>query len=119
MLAEEVVFAGGDEWEDCFNENDNRIQTLLRGVLMNKIDNQYSFVHKTILEFFAAKHCVKNLEQIIKALQTQEKKKKSKTNIEELYINSSILKDLGVLTFLTNGVMHSQKIKEDLFFIIE
>ena len=42
------------DWREFFDPRDDRTSSTLRGVPLSKIGTSHSFIHKTVLEYFAA-----------------------------------------------------------------
>ena len=56
-----------NEWEyykEYFDIHSDRLQALVRGILMNKTGTDFSFIHKTILEYFGALAIKEDMQKI-------------------------------------------------------
>ena len=55
MMADGKTFVGRDweHYQEFFNIHDQRLMMLYKGILMQKVGETYSFIHKTVLEYFS------------------------------------------------------------------
>ena len=136
------VSARDGDFKDFFNVNDAKTKVLLDGALLNKSKgpegDQYSFIHKTILELFAA--CAgaaeaqkivdgslsgkKNRGKFIKRRvgdKIQEKVAISEDEVDSVF-NDTLVIDTGMMQFYSDMVKNvdgGELFKANLFKIIE
>ncbi|CAL6102583.1 WD40_repeat protein [Hexamita inflata] len=105
------------KWKNFFDPNNQKIVTIRRGSLLNVSTKYYSFIHKTILEYFVVKEGQRQVQQIVNQLNTQ------KSGIQDKLINCSfnkrIITDLGVFSFYTEAVQRYPVFKSQLYQLIE
>ena len=69
QYGETFVTASNPDFIDFFNINDPKTAALLDGILLNRTKglsgNQYSFIHKTILEHFATEAGQLDVQRIV------------------------------------------------------
>ena len=55
MMADGKTFVdrNWEHYNEFFNVHDQRLMMLYKGVLMQKVGDTYSFIHKTVLEYFS------------------------------------------------------------------
>ncbi|CAL6085440.1 WD40_repeat protein [Hexamita inflata] len=95
------------EWRRFFDPNDAKITTIRRGIPLNSSGRFYSFIHKSILEYFASKAGMQQFGQLINKADTK------------CQVNTKMVSDIGVLKFYAENIQRYPEFKKLLFSIIE
>ncbi|CAL6067299.1 Pentapeptide_repeats-containing protein [Hexamita inflata] len=97
------------QWSEFFNQKNKQLETVRRGVPLNVTSKFYSFIHKSIQEYFAAKNGVKQVQWLI-------------TNTTEALtcsFNNNLISDKGVFQFFNENIVRNITFKNQLYQIIE
>ena len=100
------VRADDEDLEDLFDQHDTRKQILLRGILLSRVKGKdgvetFNFIHKSILEHFACKSGIFEINKISNIVD-------EKKNIDYIF-NCSLIIDLGMLQFYKDFVREDSK----------
>ncbi|CAL5984403.1 Pentapeptide_repeats-containing protein [Hexamita inflata] len=97
-------------WKAFFDPNSVKATTIRRGVPLNASTRFYSFIHKSILEFFAAREGKRQVQKIA-------------TKLDDAVLNCSMNKQLivdkGVFNFYKETIQRYPEFKAQLYQIIE
>ncbi|CAL5984381.1 WD40_repeat protein [Hexamita inflata] len=97
-------------WKTFFDPNSVKATTIRRGVPLNASTRFYSFIHKSILEFFAAREGKRQVQKIA-------------TKLDDAVLNCSMNKQLivdkGVFNFYKETIQRYPEFKAQLYQIIE
>ncbi|CAL6005693.1 Pentapeptide_repeats-containing protein [Hexamita inflata] len=97
-------------WRQFFDQNDPRVTTVRRGVPLNISQRFYSFIHKSIQEYFVAKNGQKSIELIA---DTYDEK------LLDCSINTHNIVDRGVFGFYSQIILRFPEFKHKLYKVIE
>ncbi|CAL5992483.1 Pentapeptide_repeats-containing protein [Hexamita inflata] len=97
-------------WKTFFDPNSVKATTIRRGVPLNASTRFYSFIHKSILEFFAAMEGKRQIQKIA-------------TKLDDVALNCSMNKQLivdkGVFNFYKETIQRYPEFRVQLYQIIE
>ncbi|CAL6006892.1 Pentapeptide_repeats-containing protein [Hexamita inflata] len=97
-------------WKAFFDPNSVKATTIRRGVPLNASTRFYSFIHKSILEFFAAREGKRQVQKIA-------------TKLDDAVLNCSMNKllivDKGVFNFYKETIQRYPEFRAQLYQIIE
>ncbi|CAL5990305.1 Pentapeptide_repeats-containing protein [Hexamita inflata] len=98
------------QWKAFFDPNNPRTTTIRRGAPLNTSSKFYSFIHKSIQEYFVAKNGQKQVQQLTVLLDDSSLK---------CSFNQHLVIDKGVFGFYSETIQRYSEFKKQLYQIIE
>ncbi|CAL6067235.1 Pentapeptide_repeats-containing protein [Hexamita inflata] len=98
-----------NQWKNFFDPNNARTTTIRRGAPLNTSSKFYSFIHKSIQEYFVAKSGLRQVQQLTVKLDDS----------LNCSFNEHLIVDKGVFGFYCETIQRYPEFKKQLYQLIE